>query len=94
MFTISFVNSYGNCYEFMEESSSGQIKFEAKKYVGLEWHPKAKELFYQEKVAEEMVKDDSMDSTEPPKKQRVDLKECLKLYTSQVSFGILYDALV
>lgn len=57
--------------------------------LALDWHPRARTLFFQDKVAEEVRQDEA--SFHPDRapanqqnKQTIGLTECLKLYTSQV----------
>lgn len=67
----------------------GLIRLQPKNFLGLDWHPKAKAKFFNEKASEDFVQDDSMHATaNTAKKQKVDLKECLKLYTSQEKLGV------
>ena len=59
--------------------------FAGKNYLSLDWHPRAKELFYNEKAAEEVCQDESFlqkNSTPANKQQSVSLNECLELYTT------------
>ena len=56
-------------------------------YVALDWHPKAKELFYNEKAAEEFAQDESYHAKPNQKKQVVQLEECLELYTTKEKLG-------
>ena len=58
-----------------------------KNYISLDWHPKAKELFYNEKSAEDFAQDDSFHVKAMAKKQTVRLDECLELYTSKEKLG-------
>ena len=58
-----------------------------KNYVSLDWHPKAKEYFYNEKSAEEFAQDESYHAKMSQKKQSVRLDECLELYTSKEKLG-------
>jgi len=44
-------------------------------------------LFYDEKSAEDINQDESFRATEAPKKQTVNLTECLQLFTSQEKLG-------
>jgi hypothetical protein len=61
--------------------------FSGKNYISLDWHPKAKELFYNEKAAEDFAQDESYHSKVSQKKQSVRLDECLELYTSKEKLG-------
>ena len=56
-------------------------------YVALDWHPKAKELFYNEKAAEEFAQNESYHMKPSQKKQVVQLEECLELYTTKEKLG-------
>ncbi len=56
-------------------------------YVALDWHPKAKELFYNVKSAEDFAQDESYHSKPSQKKQTVQLEECLELYTTKEKLG-------
>jgi len=90
IFTVTFTNSYGSnsISDGCVTSASGHIRLDPKLYLGLDWHPRAKELFYNEKSAEDVSQDESFHATEAPKKQTVNLAECLQLYTSQEKLGM------
>jgi len=85
LFSINLVNSYGNSVlnQVEPENQDGLIHLESKHYVGLDFHPRAKELFFKETLATQVNQDESLTSTEAPKKQVVQLEECIDLYTSQ-----------
>ena len=55
-------------------------------YLSLDWHSKAKELFYNEKAADDFAQDNSLDA-KPTQKKQVRLEECLELYTSKEKLG-------
>ena len=61
--------------------------FSAMSYIALDWHPKAKELFYNEKAAEEFAQNESYHAKPSQKKQVVQLEECLELYTTKEKLG-------
>merc|ERR1712212_1270728 len=63
------------------------IKLTSKNYLSLDWHPRAKQKFFNEKAAEDFTQDDSWNGKIAPKKQVISLSECLKLYTSQEKLG-------
>ncbi|XP_023338587.1 ubiquitin carboxyl-terminal hydrolase 15, partial [Eurytemora carolleeae] len=86
MFSFSVINNYGNA-QIRDGicDDDGLIRLERKNFLGLDWHLKAKAKFFNEKAAEDFSQDASMHT--PTKKQKVDLKECLKLYTSQEKLG-------
>ena len=52
-------------------SDDSSVSLNAKNYLSLDWHPKAKPKFFNEKAAEEFNQDDSFkDRANPRKKQR------------------------
>ena len=64
------------------------VWFSDKNYLSLDWHSKAKQLFYNEKAAEEIAQDKSFHDKSPAKKQQsVCLSECLELYTTKEQLG-------
>ena len=73
-----------NSLSLADDSS---VSLNAKNYLSLDWHPKAKSKFFSEKASEEFSQDDSCHGRAAPKKQVIDLGECLKLYTSQEKLG-------
>jgi hypothetical protein len=70
----------------------------AKSYIALDWHPRARPIFYNDKAAEEVSQDDASfhpgkattATATAVKKQTLGLTECLKLYTSQVQYRSRY----
>merc|ERR1719210_1420236 len=89
LFTLHLVNSYGNAQiepidSYADESS---VTLNAKNYLSLDWHPKAKTKFFNEKTAEDFSQDESWHGRATPKKQVIKLSECLKLYTSSEKLG-------
>merc|ERR1719186_318716 len=88
MFSLHLVNSYGNAQiEPISEQEDENITLTAKNYLSLDWHPRAKQKFFNEKAAEDFSQDDSWHGRTTPKKQVIKLSECLKLYTSQEKLG-------
>ena len=55
-------------------------------YVAMDWHPKAKDKYYDEKKAEALEMDDSVKQT-APKKTTIQLSDCLDLFTNQEQLG-------
>ena len=71
LFTLHLVNSYGNAQiepidSYADESS---VTLNAKNYLSLDWHPKAKTKFFNEKTAEDFSQDESWHGRATPKKQ-------------------------
>jgi len=88
MFSLHLVNSYGNAQiEPISEQEEEVITLTSKNYLSLDWHPRAKLKFFNEKAAEDFSQDDSWHGRTTPKKQVIKLSECLKLYTSQEKLG-------
>jgi len=90
LFTLHLVNSYGNAQIGPlegEEEGDSTIRLTSKNYLSLDWHPRAKQKFFNEKAAEDFTQDDSWNGKVAPKKQVISLSECLKLYTSQEKLG-------
>jgi len=88
IFTVNLVNSYGNTsITDQVADENGLIRLESRNNIGLDWTARAKTLFFNQNSADESVQDDSMHSTDGPKKQVVNLEDCLKMYTSQEKLG-------
>ena len=71
LFTLHLVNSYGNAQLEpinSDESESG-VTLTTKSYLSLDWHPRAKAKFFNEKAAEEFNQDESFHGKITPKKQ-------------------------
>jgi len=86
MFVMNLVNAYGNAQlqEFVNDGTPIKI---GKNYLSLDWHPKAKELFYNHKAAEDVAQDESYRAKPVQKNQSVNLTDCLELYTSTEKLG-------
>ena len=56
-------------------------------YIAIEWHPRAKELFYDEKAAELIETHESVNIRPMQKKQVIQLSECLELFTTTEKLG-------
>jgi len=88
MFSLHLVNSYGNAQiEPLSGEPEEKVQLSSKNYLSLDWHPRAKQKFFNDKAAEEFNQDDSWHGKVAPKKQTIKLAECLKLYTSQEKLG-------
>merc|ERR1711872_775079 len=80
LFTLHLVNSYGNAQIGPlegEEEGDSTIRLTSKNYLSLDWHPRAKQKFFNEKAAEDFTQDDSWNGKVAPKKQVISLSECL-----------------
>jgi len=87
LFALNLVNSYGNSQIIELVNDGTPLKIKSMSYVALDWHPKAKELFYNVKSAEDFAQDESYHSKPSQKKQTVQLEECLELYTTKEKLG-------
>ena len=88
IFNLNIVNPYGNSQ--MTDpvcDENGIVSLAPKNYLALDWRPMAKNLFFNEKAAADFSQDESIHSTATPKKQTVQLADCLKLYTSHEKLG-------
>ena len=56
-------------------------------YLAMDWHTRAKELFYDDKAAEELDVDDSVNLKPLQKKQVIQLTDCLDLFTTKEKLG-------
>ncbi|XP_050414001.1 ubiquitin carboxyl-terminal hydrolase 4 isoform X1 [Patella vulgata] len=82
LFTFSAVNSYGSAeldHKFIDDGS--HLRITPKTYVAVDWHTVAKEKFYDEKEAESVEEHESGKNKNPQKKQVIQLKDCLQLFT-------------
>ena len=86
LFTMNLVNSYGNAQIESFANDGAPLKLTQKSFISLDWHSRAKELFYNEKAAEEFAQDQSFEVKSAQKKQ-VKLEECLELYTTKEKLG-------
>ena len=71
LFSLHLVNSYGNAQIEPIDSSADEssVSLNAKNYLSLDWHPRAKSKFFNEKKAEDFSQDDSWHGKATPKKQ-------------------------
>lgn len=54
--------------------------------MAMDWHPVAKSKYYDEKKAEALEVDDSVNTT-LPKKTAIQLSDCIDLFTNQEKLG-------
>jgi len=96
LFTMNIVNSYGNAQlEQLEDDGKSlpDSALSGRSYLSLDWHSKAKELFYDEREAERVETDasavagSSSAAAEAQKRRVVRLQECLELYTQTEKLG-------
>ena len=87
LFVMNFVNSYGNAQLEQLTNDGTQIKVSSRNYLSLDWHSRAKELFYNEKESENFTQDPKSFDSKPVQKKQVQLEECLELYTTKEKLG-------
>lgn len=85
LFTFHFVNAYGSLDVHYFEDDGNYLSLDSRSYVAIDWHPKAKALFFDEASAEEFETDDSMNYR--PVKRHIQLNECLELFTTTEKLG-------
>lgn len=85
MFTFHFVNAYGSLDVNHFEDDGSYISLDSRSYVAIDWHPKAKALFFDEATSEEFETDESMNFR--PVKRHIQLNECLELFTTTEKLG-------
>ena len=83
LFELNIVNSYGNSKMIELVDDGNPLKFASMSYIGLNWHPKAKELFYNQKEAEAFVQDESCHTKNGQKKQVIQLEERLEVFNEK-----------
>ncbi|XP_067683901.1 ubiquitin carboxyl-terminal hydrolase 15-like isoform X1 [Haliotis asinina] len=82
LFTFSQVNSYGSSELDGKLLDDGRpLKLTSKTYIALDWDPLAKEKFYIEKDAEDFEQHDTIRYRSVPKRQAIQLNDCLKIFT-------------
>ena len=84
---IAYHSAFPLGWNKLQSAQDSSLNISGKNYISLDWHPKAKELFYNEKSAEDFAQDESFHQKAMAKKQTVRLDECLELYTSKEKLG-------
>lgn len=84
LFSMHFVNSSGSADIEKVKDNWQNIKFSYRPYLAIDWHSRAKELFYKEKLAEILEQHESVSTygRANQKRQVIQLKECLELFTA------------
>merc|ERR1711976_530382 len=88
LFAISCVNSYGNSNVFDLANDGTPLKLKKDTYLALDWHPKAKELFYNEKAAEEFSQNESYHAKPSQKHQQATKKFDLWMLPSMLVISL------
>jgi len=85
LFEMTIVNSMGSQ---ILERLNGHLTFGHRAFLSLDWPSKTKELFYNEKAAEDIAQDESLNEKSRIKSQKIfSLSDCLELYTSEEKLG-------
>jgi ubiquitin carboxyl-terminal hydrolase 4/11/15 len=87
LFSFHMVNSYGSAEMDGIKDDGRPIKLSNRSYVAIDWHPRAKVLFYDEKAAEDLEVDESVNQRPVQRKQVIQLNECLELFTTTEKLG-------
>ncbi len=56
-------------------------------YIAIEWHPRAKQQFYDARAAELIETHESVNARPATRKQTIQLNECLELFTTTEKLG-------
>ncbi|XP_013412555.1 ubiquitin carboxyl-terminal hydrolase 15 isoform X3 [Lingula anatina] len=88
MFEFHLVNSYGSSEIGALKDDGKPIKFSNRSYLAVDWHPKAKEKFYDERAAEDIDVHPTVNQrAAKQQKQPIQLSECLDLFTTDEKLG-------
>lgn len=83
LFRLTVVNPYGSSELDRLRDDGSPLKLTNRTYISLDWNRTAKEKFYNELLAEEIEKDESVFLRNSSKKQSINLSECLKLFLTE-----------
>ncbi|XP_076358594.1 ubiquitin carboxyl-terminal hydrolase 15-like [Tachypleus tridentatus] len=87
LFTIVHVNPYANVEVDKLKNDGKPLKLLDSMYLAINWHPMAKEKFYDEKQANEYVVHESVNTRFSQKHQVIQLSECLRLFMTTEKLG-------
>ncbi|XP_013792392.1 ubiquitin carboxyl-terminal hydrolase 4-like [Limulus polyphemus] len=87
LFVISSVNPHATIEVDDFKNDDLPLNLTNRTYVAVDWHPKAKKKFYDEKEANEYTIHESMKANLSPKVQPIKLSECLKLFMGTEKLG-------
>ncbi|XP_022252353.1 ubiquitin carboxyl-terminal hydrolase 15-like isoform X3 [Limulus polyphemus] len=87
LFTIVQVNPYANVEVEKLKDDGKPLKLLDHTYFAIDWHPMAKEKFYDEKEANEYVIHESVNTKFSQKRQVIQLSDCLKLFMTTEKLG-------
>ena len=76
------------CNQLYYRADESSVSLNAKNYLSLDWHPKAKTKFFNEKAAEDFNQDESYHSRVTPKKQVI-RSDKLRLFMFSLPFSCL-----
>jgi len=87
LFELKIVNSNGTTdIESLQFDDPKPLKLNSRTHLALDWYPKCKELYYDEKLAEEREDHESLRSIRPLKKS-IQLSDCLELFLQREKLG-------
>ncbi|KAJ8316636.1 hypothetical protein KUTeg_005809 [Tegillarca granosa] len=87
LFKFTLVNAYGSTeLDYKMENNGKPLRLHSRSYIAVDWHPKAKDRFYDDRAAEEFEQHESM-KQKVQKRQVIQLDDCLELFTRQEKLG-------
>jgi ubiquitin carboxyl-terminal hydrolase 4/11/15 len=88
LFEIKIVNSNGTSdIQSLQYDDPTPLKLTSRSHLALDWYPKCKELYYNEKKAEETSEHESLRSVHQAKKN-IQLNDCLELFLQREKLGV------
>lgn len=88
LFSLLSVNAYGNAEVERFKNNDQPLKLGSRSYVAIDWHPKAREKFYDDREAKEYEVHESVNTKLSQKKHVIQLSECLELFTTTEKLGV------
>ncbi|XP_036374081.1 ubiquitin carboxyl-terminal hydrolase 15-like isoform X2 [Megalops cyprinoides] len=92
LFTFQFNNMGKTDYSYIKEEpkeirfDEGHLRLSDRSYLSLDWEPDVKKKYFDESVAEDFEKHESMEY-KPQKKAFFKLKDCIELFTTKEKLG-------
>jgi len=87
LFEIKLVNSNGTTdIQSLQYDDQSPLKLTSRSHLALDWYPKCKESYYNEKLAEETEDHESLQSVHQAKKN-IQLNDCLELFLQKEKLG-------
>ncbi|CAH1783519.1 unnamed protein product, partial [Owenia fusiformis] len=87
LFSFTLVNSYGSAEVEQIKDNGKPIKLSGRSYVAIDWYSQAKKKYFNEKLADDLLVDDSMNMKQQQRRQVIQLTDCLDLFTTTEKLG-------